>query len=156
MRGWRALRGVNIGRLGLGGLLTALAVSACAGPPSAPTTSLVPPAVLASSLTVSAPKHSSLSITDTLQLSATAILSDGTAEDVTAKAAWLSSDVHVVTVSTNGLVKAQGAGTATITATFQGVSTTDTEVVLVPQPLSFSEARCFSGRPDKSHSLLAL
>ena len=44
---------------------------------------------------------------------------------------WTSSDNAVVTVSSNGLLQAQGAGTATVTATYPAGGTSDTVTVTV-------------------------
>jgi hypothetical protein len=62
----------------------------------------------------------------TVQLSAIATASDGTSQNVTATAAWRSSDASVATVSSGGLVTALTSGIATITATYQGTTATAT------------------------------
>src|SRR5262249_23575597 len=63
-----------------------------------------------------------------VKLYATAILSDGSSMDVTPQATWQSQDPSVAGVSdtlgSKGLVTPLAAGTATIQATFQGVSGT--------------------------------
>ena len=56
----------------------------------------------------------------TSQLSATASLAGGAAQTVTGTATWQSSNAAVATVSAGGLVTAVSAGTARITATYQG------------------------------------
>lgn len=68
-------------------------------------------------------------IGDTVRLSARATLSDGTAQDVPAAAAWQSSNAQVVRVSAGGLVTATGPGTAQVTATHQEM--TGSEAVAV-------------------------
>ena len=60
----------------------------------------------------------------TAQFTATVTLSNGASEDRTTTATWISSNTAVATVSSNGLVTAQGDGSATISAIvsfFQGV-----------------------------------
>ncbi|MCI0569309.1 MAG: Ig-like domain-containing protein, partial [Myxococcaceae bacterium] len=57
----------------------------------------------------------------TLSLLATATLSDGTTADVSAEAAWSSSDTSAVTV-TGRVARGQAVGSANLTATFRGVS----------------------------------
>jgi hypothetical protein len=57
---------------------------------------------------------------DTLQLKAMAEQSDGPAVDVTAQATWRSAHPRIATVSATGLVTAVGAGTADISADYQG------------------------------------
>jgi hypothetical protein len=58
-----------------------------------------------------------LAVGDTLQLNATALYSDGATRDVTATAAWQSSNTQVATVS-GGLVRAVGEGSTAIIARF--------------------------------------
>jgi hypothetical protein len=63
-----------------------------------------------------------LAVTQTSQLTATAHLADGTTQNVTAQGTWESSNLTVATVSTAGLVTAQGLGVADIRATYQGTT----------------------------------
>jgi uncharacterized protein YjdB len=65
----------------------------------------------------------------TRALAARALLSDGTALDVTASATWSSDTPSVATVSSTGVVTAVAAGTAHIRATLAGVSGTSTVTV---------------------------
>jgi Bacterial Ig-like domain (group 2)/Putative binding domain, N-terminal len=59
---------------------------------------------------------------NTVQLVATATLSDGTKQDVTAQAQWSSTNPGLATVSGAGLVGFLAAGDAEIVATYQGQS----------------------------------
>jgi len=72
-------------------------------------------------------------IGQTQRFTATAIYSNGTSQDVTGVATWQSNDVTVVGVSdaagTEGLATALAQGTATITATYQGLKGSGTFVV---------------------------
>ncbi|HCF59044.1 MAG TPA: hypothetical protein DFS52_13760, partial [Myxococcales bacterium] len=63
---------------------------------------------------------------------------DGTVRDVTSSVAWTSSAGHVVVGNgaTGGRLTARSAGSATISATLDGVSGTAT--VRVPPPLAES------------------
>ena len=61
------------------------------------------------------PNEATLDINDTKQLTATVVATPDNADNK--KVTWKSSDETVATVSESGLVKAIGAGTATITAT---------------------------------------
>ena len=92
----------------------------------------------ASTATVSSVAVSGTSILSiigqTVQLAATATLSDGTTKDVTAIATWQSSNTSVASVSSGGLVDALAAGTVTITATYQGKAGAATV------PVSFSSS----------------
>jgi uncharacterized protein YjdB len=58
-----------------------------------------------------------------VQFNAAGTFSDGSTQNLTQSVAWSSSPTTVATVST-GLAKGQGVGTATITATLNGVSGT--------------------------------
>jgi hypothetical protein len=98
----------------------ALNVSAC-GNSSSPTAPSAAPTVVSiavtGGLTLSASGQTS-------QLSANAAFSNGTTQSVTSLAAWQSSNTGVVNVSSSGLLTAVGNGSATVTATYQGISGT--------------------------------
>jgi len=72
----------------------------------------------------------------TLQLTATAIYSDGTLIDITSMGSWSSSNPSVVGVSnataTRGLVSAKKTGSETITVNFSSMSGTTTVSVTPP------------------------
>jgi gamma-glutamyltranspeptidase len=80
------------------------------------------------SVTVS-PSAASLDVGDTAALSATARYDDESEQDVTAEAEWTSNDEAVASVDPEGLVTAVGAGTAEITATFEGAAGSATVTV---------------------------
>jgi uncharacterized protein YjdB len=85
------------------------------------TVSAAPPAPVAT-VELSAP-DSSLIVFDTVQV--TAVLRDAGGNVLTGRAiSWSSSNTGLATVSTSGRVAAVGVGTATITATSEGVSST--------------------------------
>ena len=111
-------------------LLSGLALSACGtegstGPPQQPT--VVSVVVTPSGATLE-------SIGETLQLNASALdVIGNTIPDKTFT--WLSSNENSVTVSSSGLVTAVAVGSATITATTDGVSGTAFVIVVVfPSP----------------------
>jgi len=58
----------------------------------------------------------------TAQLTASAAYSDGMVKDITATAAWDTTDRSVLIVSAAGLVTATGSGKADVTASFGGVT----------------------------------
>jgi uncharacterized protein YjdB len=58
----------------------------------------------------------------TSQFKATALMSDGTTQDVTNLAAWQSSNAADATVSTTGLVTGVADGFENISATYQNVT----------------------------------
>lgn len=64
------------------------------------------------------PASASIAVAGTQQLTVT----DAAGNEVTTSATYASSDTGVATVSSAGLVTGAAAGTATITATYQGVS----------------------------------
>lgn len=72
------------------------------------------------------PIQPSVSVGTPLQFTATAIFSDNTSQQVTGQATWTSSAATVASVSTGaggrGITQTLSAGTATITATYNGVS----------------------------------
>ena len=65
---------------------------------------------------------SSISIGSSSQLSAVARFSDGTTRNVASRAAWQSSDIRIATASSTGVVAGVASGSATITATYGGMS----------------------------------
>ncbi|HKO49007.1 MAG TPA: Ig-like domain-containing protein, partial [Polyangiaceae bacterium] len=123
----------NVATVSSKGLLTAASVgsakiTAALGSTSATTQVTVSSAVVISiALTPPAP---SIPKGMTQELMATATLSDGTTTDVTSQAAWLSSDETLATVdASSGVVTAVAVGTASISATVDGVAgTTDVTI----------------------------
>lgn len=80
------------------------------------------------SLTVT-PDTATLAVAGTQQLAAAEVLADDSDHDVTALVAWSTSDAAVATVSAAGMVTAVAAGTATITASYDGLTDTCTVTV---------------------------
>ncbi len=74
------------------------------------------------SIAVEGPPGAVTSVGEAGPFFATASLSDGTSQDVTADAQWTSSDPSVVTISATGEGQAVGAGQSEVCATYQGVS----------------------------------
>jgi hypothetical protein len=81
------------------------------------------PSTSATSVAVTGP---TLEVGATGQFKATATLSDGTKQDVTAASTWTSSNTAVATVTATGMVTAVTVGMTTITATYQGTAAKDT------------------------------
>ena len=102
--------------------LAALFLAACGGSPTSPSASGGTPTPARSLTAVQVNGSASLTEGKTSQLTARAMYSDGSAEDVSARASWKSSDTRVATVSATGLVAAVSTGTADVTAEFQGQS----------------------------------
>jgi Bacterial Ig-like domain (group 2) len=79
------------------------------------------------------PVNPTISVGQTEQFTATGTYSAGSTQDLTKTAHWSSPSAGVATinngVSGGGLATGQGPGSATITATFQGVSGSTTLTV---------------------------
>jgi uncharacterized protein YjdB len=79
-----------------------------------------------------------------VSLHATAVYSDGATADVTDAASWSTSSAAVLSVSnvlgSKGVASALAAGSATVTATFEGVSGTAAATVVVKTPVSVTVA----------------
>jgi len=95
------------------------------------------------SVTVTAPSISSISVTPddmTLaigvgqQYTASAIYSDGSIQDLATGVTWTSSNTSVATIDSNGLATTLAAGTTTITATV-GTFTDSSVITVVPAHL---------------------
>jgi trimeric autotransporter adhesin len=102
--------------------------------------SLLPGCGSGSSMQNEAPKLSQIQVTPanksiakgtTLQLSATAIYSDGTEKNVSSSVSWQVSPSSVATISGGGNLKGVGKGDAKVSAIFQEV-TGDTSVTVGP------------------------
>lgn len=116
-------------RLTLGGVTAFLILTlACGGgggrsTPTAPTPAPTPSPTV-TSVIVNGPGCAAAVCTGTvgatLQLTATAQLSNSTAQSVTSQAQWASSSPNVATVNNAGLVNFRAAGDSDITATYQG------------------------------------
>lgn len=96
----------------------------------------VNPAVLVSiSIT---PTNPSIALGITQQFTATGVYSDGTTQNLTAAATWMSSNIQIATVSnasgTKGLATSLATGTTTITAAFSGV-TSNSAILTVTAPV---------------------
>jgi hypothetical protein len=80
-----------------------------------------------------------LALMQSVQLTASAVYSDGSARDVTALAAWDSTDRNVLSVSAAGLVTATGPGKAAVSAAFGGASSSVSAQVVAPPASYFSD-----------------
>src|SRR5438445_128520 len=99
---------------------------------SAPLTVNAPPPVPVASVSVS-PATSTVAIGQTQQLTAT--LRDANNNVLTGRLiAWSSNNTTVATTSSSGLVTAKASGSATITATSEGVNGTASITVPTPPP----------------------
>ena len=95
-------------------------VSAACGSSPSPSTPSTQPSIQA--VTVTANVVSLTSVGQTTQATASASLSNGTTQDVTASCSnWQSDNTRALTVNSTGLLTAQGSGSATVTTTCQTV-----------------------------------
>jgi hypothetical protein len=101
----------------LGAALMCTAACGRSSNPSAPT---APTTATVSAVTVTSGSRTS----STIQLAASARMSDGNVRDVTNTSAWQSSNSALATVSSAGLVTFFGSGDVDVRATYQNVSGT--------------------------------
>lgn len=108
-------------------LATSLLVSACGSSPTTPSPSPTPtptpnPTVVSVAVQGGAgcSNGATCQAPSNQQLVATATLSNGTTQTVTTQATWSSTNVSVADVNTSGAVTVRNAGTADITAVYQG------------------------------------
>lgn len=73
-------------------------------------------------MTLALPNAVSIAQGNAMKVAATAKYSDSSAADVSSQAIWSSSDPTVATVSSTGVLQGHSMGSATITATFEGLS----------------------------------
>jgi len=111
-------------------------VSACAGgipavPPGQQAKTVTGFAVVGTTLTLDAAGQ-------TLQLTARLLYGDGTFDDESSKAAWVSSNTAVATVSSNGFVAAVDDGSTTVTATYEGRSASQIVTVHIDQQFNWT------------------
>jgi Carboxypeptidase regulatory-like domain/Bacterial Ig-like domain (group 2) len=93
-------------------------VSGCGGGGTPPAPTPVTPIVTSVAVTgVGSPR-----VGDSVQLTATATLSDGTSQAITAQATWESSNQAIVTITSGGMATFVGQGDADIKATYKTVS----------------------------------
>lgn len=85
------------------------------------------------SLTLS-PYNPSMVAGGSEQLSAIGVYSGQSTADMTTLVTWSSSDTTKVSVSNQGVITAVTAGTATITADYNGLSSNSTVTVVQPNP----------------------
>ncbi len=94
-------------------------LSACGGG------GLKPPAPKTLSHILVTPGSPAIGKSKTLQLSATGSYSDGSEQDLTKLASWATSQVSIAMVNASGAVTGMTAGTAQISASYQGISGSD-------------------------------
>jgi hypothetical protein len=94
-------------------------LSSCSETPPGPTQTASPPAVPSSLTILGVP--ATLSMGQSVQLTARATMPDGTTNAVSDGVTWQSSDSSVATVSTSGLLTVKGSGDADVNAIYQSV-----------------------------------
>jgi hypothetical protein len=104
--------------------------------------SATPPATL-SSIAVT-PAGQTIQIGSTQQFTATGIYSDGSTQNITSQATWVSSNAGVATISSAGLATAIDPGNTTISAALDSVSG-GTSLTVQPMPLTITTTSLPSG-----------
>lgn len=107
-------------------------ITATRGSISGSTTFTVTAAII-TSLDVT-PTSASVWLGSTQQFTAIATYSDGTTVDVSATATWDSSNAGVATISASGLASTVSTGSATMSATYDGMSDSS-DLTVIPVPL---------------------
>jgi hypothetical protein len=97
------------------------------------------------------PASPSLPTGGTLQFTATGTFSDGSTQNVTSQATWVSSNTVVATISASGLATGIAAGTATISAALGG-KTGSTLLTVQAVPLVISTASLSTGTVNVAYS----
>jgi hypothetical protein len=112
-----------------------VAATACGGSSNSSPTS-VTPTVSSIAITTTAGSIATVGVSQTIQLTATATLSNGSTQNVSTQATWQSSNQAVATVSSTGLVTSITSGTANISATYQSkVGTLTVSVLNLAPPI---------------------
>ncbi len=91
---------------------------------------LPPPSPTLNSISVS-PSSPSINVGSTLQFSATGTYSDGSTQNLTGVATWVSTNTSVATIGAgSGLATGQGAGSSSITAAVGGIISTTASITV--------------------------
>ena len=93
----------------------------------------------------------SISLGNSVQLTATAIYSDSSTQNVTNSAIWTSSNTTVAAVSNTGLAGSVAQGSSTINASYGGLIGSTGLTVSVPELMALFEER-FNGGSHSLHS----
>ncbi len=96
-----------------------------------------PPAKQLTALTVS-PQTPSIVLGNSVQLSATALFSDGSKSDVTGAATWTSAQPNVASINAAGMAMSKTIGSASISASYKSVSGSSTLTVAPPVLVSIA------------------
>jgi hypothetical protein len=71
-----------------------------------------------------------LAVGATQQLTAIGTYSDGSTADISSRVIWSSDDTRTVNISSTGLATCEGGGTASITATLEGVTSAPVTLIV--------------------------
>ena len=106
------------------GLSSLVACHSATAPTTTSTTTTTAGGTATTTVVIDSGTTTLTAVGESVQLSASETLSDGTSQDITSQATWTSSSPTIIVVSATGVVTAVSLGQSTITATFQGVSGT--------------------------------
>ncbi len=128
-----SLSNPNVAKVNASGLLNAISpgtatATANVGTLNTTASVTITPLVPLSSIAI-LPNQLSIAVGGKQQLTATGTFGDNTQADLTGTTAWTSSNATVATISPAGELSALGTGSATITASYESVTTTMNVVV---------------------------
>ncbi len=98
------------------------------------------------------PLPTTLKVGQMVQITATGTFSDGSTQNLTGQVQWSSSNPQIVTVDAAGNVTGKSPGTATITATLNGVMQTITVTIGAPTPIGITVQPAPAARPGGATS----
>src|SRR5208283_2849916 len=104
-----------------------LGMAACSSKTTTPTLSYI---------TVSPSSPTNLTVGSTTSFNATGTDTNGTTVDLTYEVTWASSDTAVATIDSNGTATAVTPGTANITATLSGITSSAVSLPVVAAALT--------------------
>jgi len=113
------------------GIMSIMMISVVAGM----MTQTTPGTPTVTAISITPASKADLGVGATQQYTATALMSDGSTQDITATVTWASTIPTIATISTTGLATGVAAGVTSITATLGGIQgTTGLTVVAVVPP----------------------
>ncbi|MGI8689019.1 MAG: putative Ig domain-containing protein, partial [Thermomicrobiales bacterium] len=94
------------------------------------------------------PPPTTLKVGQSVAITATGTFSDGSTQNLSTQVQWSSSNATVAKVDTTGTVTGESPGTATISATLNGVSQSFTVTVGAPTPIGITVQPAPASRPS--------
>jgi len=98
------------------------------------------------------PPPTTIKVGQMVQITATGTYSDGSTANITSQVVWSSTTPTIAKVDTTGKVTGESPGTATISATLNGVTQTFTVAVGAPTPIGITVQPAPQARPSSASS----